>query len=153
MATQKCVAISVFRDCCTHRRWRPDGVTAAYWIREPNGAGSIPAWGSAKTNEEVLAKLLTWASRPGDTSSSQGWWGNLPALLHFSTATVIVCGILLDSRVQRRVISPLTPLDRSGDTEMCRHFFVPPQLEPPRYRGLRFRPAIYEAPAARLSAS
>ena len=38
---------------------RPNGVTAACWIREPRGAGSIPAWGSNKTNEEVLELLLT----------------------------------------------------------------------------------------------
>ncbi len=44
------------------------------------GAGSIPAHGSNKTNEEVLAKLLTQESRSGETSSSQGWWGDLPAL-------------------------------------------------------------------------
>ena len=40
--------------------WRPNGVTAACWIREPKGVGSIPAWGSNKTNEEVLELLLTW---------------------------------------------------------------------------------------------
>jgi hypothetical protein len=28
----------------------------------------------------VLAKLLTQESRSGETSSSQGWWGDLPAL-------------------------------------------------------------------------
>ena len=44
------------------------------------GAGSIPAHGSDKTNEEVLAKLLTWESRPREISSSQGWWGDLSAL-------------------------------------------------------------------------
>jgi len=33
--------------------------TAACLTRHSSGAGSIPAWGSAKTNEEVLAKLLT----------------------------------------------------------------------------------------------
>ena len=37
----------------------PDVVTAACTFRHLCGAGSIPAWGSAKTNEEVLAKLLT----------------------------------------------------------------------------------------------
>jgi hypothetical protein len=28
----------------------------------------------------VLAKLLTWESRPREISSSQGWWGDLSAL-------------------------------------------------------------------------
>ena len=58
-AAQKCVAISISRDGCTHREWRPDGVVVAHHSREFGGAGSIPARGSYKTNEEVLAKLLT----------------------------------------------------------------------------------------------
>ena len=44
----------------THGCRCPDGVTAAYWLRETNGVGSIPSQGSHKTNDEVLAKLLTW---------------------------------------------------------------------------------------------
>ena len=38
----------------------PDVVTAACTICHLCGAGSIPAQGSAKTNEEVLELLLTW---------------------------------------------------------------------------------------------
>ena len=55
-------------------------VMEARCSRGCRGAGSIPAHGSDKTNEEVLAKLLTWESRPRETSSSQGWWGDLSAL-------------------------------------------------------------------------
>ena len=55
-------------------------VMGARCSRGCRGAGSIPAHGSDKTNEEVLAKLLTRESRPGETSSSQGWWGDSPAL-------------------------------------------------------------------------
>ena len=40
--------------------WRPDVVTAACTICHLCGAGSIPAQGPAKTNEEVLELLLTW---------------------------------------------------------------------------------------------
>ena len=98
MAAQQCVAIAVSGSCHTHRRWRPDGVTAAFCFREFRGAGSIPVWGSAKTKEEVLAKLLTWESRPGDTSSSQGWWGNLPAPLHIGLAIATSIGTLLLTR-------------------------------------------------------
>ena len=60
--------------------WRPNGVTAACWIREPKGAGSIPAWGSNKTNEEVLELLLTWKSQSRDISSSQNRRGSSPVL-------------------------------------------------------------------------
>ena len=38
----------------------PDVVTAACTTRHVCGAGSIPAQGPAKTNEEVLELLLTW---------------------------------------------------------------------------------------------
>ena len=38
----------------------PDVVTAACTTRHMCGAGSIPAQGPAKTNEEVLELLLTW---------------------------------------------------------------------------------------------
>ena len=37
----------------------PDVVTAACMTRHSCGVGSIPAQGSAKTNEEVLELLLT----------------------------------------------------------------------------------------------
>jgi hypothetical protein len=55
-------------------------VMGARCSRGCRGVGSIPAHGSDKTNEEVLANLLTWESRPRETSSSQGWWGDSPAL-------------------------------------------------------------------------
>ena len=82
MTTQKCVVIfiSLLAFSGTHVDWCLDGVVGARCSRGCRGAGSIPAHGSDKTNEEVLAKLLTWESRPGETSSSQGWWGDSPAL-------------------------------------------------------------------------
>ena len=82
MTTQKCVVIfiSLLAFSGTHVYWCLDGVVVARESRGFRGADSIPAHGSDKTNEEVLAKLLTWESRPGETSSSQGWWGDSPAL-------------------------------------------------------------------------
>ncbi len=71
---------------CTHPTGCLNGVVAACQLREFDGAGSIPTWSSVKTNEEVVAKLLTQGSRPGETSSSQGWQGTLPALFHKSIA-------------------------------------------------------------------
>ena len=56
---------------------------AAYAFRQLQGAGSIPVHGSNKTNDEVVAKLLTWKWRVGKTSSSQDRQGNLSVLLHF----------------------------------------------------------------------
>ena len=82
MATQKCVVIFISSSnfLRTHFLRCLDGVVGARCSRGCRGAGSIPAHGSDKTNEEVLAKLLTWGSRLGETSSSQGWWGDSPAL-------------------------------------------------------------------------
>ena len=40
--------------------WCRDGVTEAYVLRQLRGTGSIPVHGSNKTNDEVVAKLLTW---------------------------------------------------------------------------------------------
>ena len=43
----------------THPRRCPDGVTAACQFRQPEGAGSIPAWGSNKTkDEQVLVRFV-----------------------------------------------------------------------------------------------
>ena len=82
MTTQKCVVIFISSSnfLCTHFLRCLDGVVGARCSRGCRGAGSIPAHGSDKTNEEVLAKLLTRESRLGETSSSQGWWGDSPAL-------------------------------------------------------------------------
>ena len=82
MTTQKCVVIFISLPAFsgTHVDWCRDGVVVARESRGFRGADSIPAHGSDKTNEEVLAKLLTWESRPGETSSSQGWWGDSSAL-------------------------------------------------------------------------
>ena len=82
MATQKCVAIFISPPAFsgTHVYWCLDGVVVARESRGFRDADSISAQGSDKTNEEVLAKLLTWESRPGETSSSQGWWGDSSAL-------------------------------------------------------------------------
>ena len=55
---------------------------AAYAFRQLQGAGSIPVHGSNKTNDEVVAKLLTWKWRARKTSSSQDRQGNLSVLLH-----------------------------------------------------------------------
>ena len=44
--------------------WCPNVVTAACTTCHLCGAGSTPAWGSAKTNEEVLELLLTWSDYP-----------------------------------------------------------------------------------------
>ena len=82
MTTQKCVVIfiSTLDFLRIHIERCRDGVVVARESRGFRGADSISAQGSDKTNEEVLAKLLTWESRPGETSSSQGWWGGSPAL-------------------------------------------------------------------------
>ena len=82
MTTQKCVVIFISSSnfLRTHSQRCRDGVVVARESRGFRGADSISAHGSDKTNEEVLAKLLTWGSRLGETSSSQGWWGDSPAL-------------------------------------------------------------------------
>jgi hypothetical protein len=53
-----------------------------------NGGTSVPSFflfhGSNKTNDEVVAKLLTWKWRVRKTSSSQDRQGNLSVLLHFA---------------------------------------------------------------------
>ena len=74
MTTQKCVVIFIsFPNFLrTHVERCRDGVVVARESRGFRGADSISAHGSKKTNEEVLAKLLTWESRLGETSSSQG---------------------------------------------------------------------------------
>lgn len=74
MTTQKCVVIfiSTLDFLRTHIERCRDGVVVARESRGFRGADSISAHGSDKTNEEVLAKLLTWESRPRETSSSQG---------------------------------------------------------------------------------
>ena len=82
MTTQKCVVIFISLPdfTGTHVERCLDGVVVARESRGFRGADSISAHGSDKTNEEVLAKLLTWGSRLGETSSSQGWWGDSPDL-------------------------------------------------------------------------
>ncbi len=60
---------------CTHSQRCLDGVVVERESRGFRGAGSIPAHGSDKTKEEVLAILLTQNSRPGETSSSQDQHG------------------------------------------------------------------------------
>ena len=60
------------------------GVTEACAFRQLRGTGSIPVHGSNKTNDEVVAKLLTWKWRARKTSSSQDRQGNLSVLLHFT---------------------------------------------------------------------
>jgi len=60
------------------------GVTEACAFRQLRGTGSIPVHGSNKTNDEVVAKLLTWKWRARKTSSSQDRQGNLSVLLHFA---------------------------------------------------------------------
>ena len=67
--------ISPFIDTCTHSQRCLDGVVVARESRGFRGAGSIPAHGSDKTKDEVLAILLTQNSRPGETSSSQDQHG------------------------------------------------------------------------------
>ena len=68
--------------------WCLDGVTAACVPRQPRGAGSIPVHGSNKTNDEVVAKLLTWKWRARKTSSSQDRQGNLSVLLYLTLIAV-----------------------------------------------------------------
>ena len=62
---------------------------AAHAFRQLQGAGSNPVHGSNKTNDEVVAKLLTWKWRVRKTSSSQDRQGNLSVLLHFTVFTSI----------------------------------------------------------------
>ena len=62
---------------------------AAYAFRQLQGAGSIPVHGSNNTNDEVVAKLLTWKWRARKTSSSQDRQGNLSVLLHVALITSI----------------------------------------------------------------
>jgi hypothetical protein len=61
----------------THGSRCPNGVTAAFQSREIGGAGSTPTWGSYKTNDEVLAKLLTWGHVLGKHQVVRAGWGNL----------------------------------------------------------------------------
>ena len=60
----------------THGLRCPNGVTAAFQSREIGGAGSTPTWGSYKTNDEVLAKLLTWGHVLGKHQVVRAGWGN-----------------------------------------------------------------------------
>ena len=90
-------------------------VMGARCSRGCRSAGSIPAHGSNKTNEEVLAKLLTWGSRPGETSSSQGWWENPSALFHFRVTQYT----FLHTRAAKGEPS-VTHYD---GTRACRHFY------------------------------
>ena len=74
--------------------WCLDGVTAACVPRQPRGAGSIPVHGSNKTNDEVVAKLLTWKRRTRKTSSSQDRQGNLSVLFILRRASLRQVAVL-----------------------------------------------------------
>ena len=86
------------------------------------GAGSIPAHGSDKTNEEVLAKLLTQGSRLGETSSSQGWWGNPSALFRFR--------VMQYTFLHTRAAKGEPSVTHYDDTCACRHFYLERELAP-----------------------
>ena len=84
MATLRCRHFSFRAFQPPHTSFRClGGVTAACSFRQSCGTGSIPVHGSNKTNDEVVAKLLTWKWRFRKTSSSQDRQGNLSVLLHF----------------------------------------------------------------------
>ena len=68
--------------------WCCGGVTEACAFRQLRGTGSIPVHGSNKTNDEVVAKLLTWKWRARKTSSSQDRQGNLSVLLYLTLIAV-----------------------------------------------------------------
>ena len=79
---------------------------AAYAFRQLQGAGSIPVHGSNKTNDEVVAKLLTWKWRARKTSSSQDRQGNLSVLFIFHRARLREI-LVLDAGGSRSLVRPI----------------------------------------------
>ncbi len=100
----------------------PDVVTAACTFRHLCGAGSIPAWGSAKTNEEVLELLLTWSDYPRKFLVVKA--GGETCRLCFMRQN-IATGYTCHRRVVAKEIWLIAQSGESG-TEMCRSCHLRP---------------------------